>query len=385
MVHQSEVENYPIGQASIEEVSESAYRGAKIVVVGVGGGGSNMIKHLVEYGVHQDVTPIAVNTDGQHLKNNPAPVKILLGKESTGGLGAGGIPDIGRKAAEESANEVREAIKDAKLVIISTGLGGGTGTGATPTIVKIAKEVGALTIAIVTKPFKYEGNQKRKRAEEGLKELEQSSDSILVIPNDKILLTMKKNASITECYREVDDVLVRAVSGISTIITKPGNINVDFADLKSALGFKGFALMGIGEATGEESAKLAVENAIQSPLLDDASIEGAKSIIVFFEHHPDYPMMAYSNACDFIQDQAHQDVDVKFGQHTSENIPIDHVRVTIIATGSEKNSNESALESIATPSQPVVKPTRKVGNGEYLRIPTEEELSIPTTIRIQQD
>ncbi|AFX90024.1 cell division protein FtsZ [Helicobacter pylori] len=385
MVHQSEVENYPIGQASIEEVSESAYRGAKIVVVGVGGGGSNMIKHLVEYGVHQDVTPIAVNTDGQHLKNNPAPVKILLGKESTGGLGAGGVPDVGRKAAEESANEVREAIKDAKLVIISTGLGGGTGTGATPTIVKIAKEVGALTIAIVTKPFKYEGNQKRKRAEEGLKELEQSSDSILVIPNDKILLTMKKNASTTECYKEVDDVLVRAVSGISTIITKPGNINVDFADLKSALGFKGFALMGIGEATGEDAAKAAVESAIQSPLLDDASIEGAKSIIVFFEHHPDYPMMAYSNACDFIQDQAHQDVDVKFGQHTNENIPIDHVRVTIIATGSEKNSNEPALESIATPSQPVVKQTRKVGNGEYLRIPTEDELSIPTTMRIQQD
>ncbi len=385
MVHQSEVENYPIGQASIEEVSESAYKGAKIVVVGVGGGGSNMIKHLVEYGVHQDVTPIAVNTDGQHLKNNPAPVKILLGKESTGGLGAGGVPDVGRKAAEESANEVREAIKDAKLVIISTGLGGGTGTGATPTIVKIAKEVGALTIAIVTKPFKYEGNQKRKRAEEGLKELEQSSDSILVIPNDKILLTMKKNASTTECYREVDDVLVRAVSGISTIITKPGNINVDFADLKSALGFKGFALMGIGEATGEDSAKAAVESAIQSPLLDDASIEGAKSIIVFFEHHPDYPMIAYSNACDFIQDQAHQDVDVKFGQHTNENIPIDHVRVTIIATGSEKNGNEPALESIATPSQPVVKQTRKVGNGEYLRIPTEDELSIPTTMRIQQD
>ncbi len=385
MVHQSEIKNYPIGQASIEEVSESAYKGAKIVVVGVGGGGSNMIKHLVEYGVHQDVTPIAVNTDGQHLKNNPAPVKILLGKESTGGLGAGGVPDVGRKAAEESANEVREAIKDAKLVIVSTGLGGGTGTGATPTIVKIAKEVGALTIAIVTKPFKYEGNQKRKRAEEGLKELEQSSDSILVIPNDKILLTMKKNASTTECYREVDDVLVRAVSGISTIITKPGNINVDFADLKSALGFKGFALMGIGEATGEDSAKLAVESAIQSPLLDDASIEGAKSIIVFFEHHPDYPMMAYSQACDFIQDQAHQDVDVKFGQHTNENIPIDHVRVTIIATGSEKNSNEPTLESIATPSQPVVKQTRKVGNGEYLRIPTEDELSIPTTIRIQQD
>ncbi len=385
MVHQSEVENYPIGQASIEEVSESAYKGAKIVVVGVGGGGSNMIKHLVEYGVHQDVTPIAVNTDGQHLKNNPAPVKILLGKESTGGLGAGGVPDVGRKAAEESANEVREAIKDAKLVIISTGLGGGTGTGATPTIVKIAKEVGALTIAIVTKPFKYEGNQKRKRAEEGLKELEQSSDSILVIPNDKILLTMKKNASTTECYREVDDVLVRAVSGISTIITKPGNINVDFADLKSALGFKGFALMGIGEATGEDAAKAAVESAIQSPLLDDASIEGAKSIIVFFEHHPDYPMMAYSNACDFIQDQAHQDVDVKFGQHTNENIPIDHVRVTIIATGSEKNSNEPALESIATPSQPVVKQTRKVGNGKYLMIPTEDELSIPTTMRIQQD
>ncbi|EMH26275.1 cell division protein FtsZ [Helicobacter pylori] len=386
MVHQSEMENYNIGQASIEEVSDPAYKGAKIVVVGVGGGGSNMIKHLVEYGVHQDVTPIATNTDGQHLKNNPAPVKILLGKESTGGLGAGGVPDIGKKAAEESADEIREAIKDAKLVIVSTGLGGGTGTGATPTIVKIAKEVGALTIAIVTKPFKYEGNQKRKRAEEGLKELEQSSDSILVIPNDKILLTMKKNASTTECYREVDDVLVRAVSGISTIITKPGNINVDFADLKSALGFKGFALMGIGEATGEDSAKLAVQNAIQSPLLDDASIEGAKSIIVFFEHHPDYPMMAYSQACEFIQDQAHQDVvDVKFGQHTSENIPIDHVRVTIIATGAERNSNGAGLESIATPSQPVVKPTRKVGSGEYLRIPTEEELSIPTTIRIQQD
>ncbi|WP_187852684.1 cell division protein FtsZ [Helicobacter pylori] len=384
MVHQSEMENYNnnIGQASIEEVSEPAYKGAKIVVIGVGGGGSNMIKHLVEYGVHQDVTPIAVNTDGQHLKNNPAPVKILLGKESTGGLGAGGIPDIGRKAAEESANEVREAIKDAKLVIISTGLGGGTGTGATPTIVKIAKEVGALTIAVVTKPFKYEGNQKMKRAEEGLKELEQSSDSILVIPNDKIFLTMRKNASATECYREVDDVLVRAVSGISTIITKPGNINVDFADLKSALGFKGFALMGIGEATGEDSAKAAVENAIQSPLLDDASIEGAKHIIAFFEHHPDYPMMAYCNACDFIQDQAHQDVDVKFGQHTSENIPIDHVRVTIIATGSERNSVGASLESIATPSQPVMKQTRKVGNGE---IPTEEELSIPTTMRIQQD
>ncbi|AFI06402.1 cell division protein FtsZ [Helicobacter cetorum] len=385
MIHESEVENHNIGQANIEEVGDLVYKGAKIVVIGVGGGGSNMIKHLVEYGVHQDVTPIAANTDGQHLKSNPAQTKILLGREITGGLGAGGIPDVGRAAAEESADEIRELIKDAKLVIVSTGLGGGTGTGATPIIVKIAKEVGALTVAVVTKPFKHEAPKKRKRAEEGLKELEQSSDSILVIPNDKILLTMKKAASTSECYKQVDDVLVRAVNGISTIITQQGDINVDFADLRTILGFKGFALMGIGEATGEDSAVLAVQNAIQSPLLDDVSIDGAKGIIANFEHHPDYPMESYSKACEFIYERAHEDVDVKFGQCTNVNIPIDHVRVTIIATGSEKISNEPTLGDIATLSQPVIKQTRKVGNGEYLRIPTEEELSIPTTIRIQQD
>ncbi|AFI04652.1 cell division protein FtsZ [Helicobacter cetorum] len=385
MIHEVGVEEKNIGQAEIQEINDSHHKGAKIVVFGVGGGGSNMIKHLIETNMHQSVIPIATNTDEQHLKNNPASIKIRLGKETTGGLGAGTNSEVGKAAAEESAEEIRELVKGANLVIVSTGLGGGTGTGAAPVIARIAKEAEALTVAVVTKPFKHEGSKRKKRAEEGLEELKKVSDSIVVIPNENLRSTMKRTAGFNECLREVDEVLVRAVSGISGVITQEGNINVDFADLKTIFGFKGFALMGIGEATGENSAATAVENAIQSPLLDDVSIDGAMGVIACFEHHENYPASMLWEAIDIISERVHPDAETKFGDLTRNDIPVDQVRVTIIATGSENSKDEVDIGEIATASQTILKQLRKVGNGEYIHIPTEEELEKPTCIRIQQD
>ncbi|WP_104748928.1 cell division protein FtsZ [Helicobacter cetorum] len=385
MIQEARVEDKDIGQASIQEITDSPHKETKIVVIGIGGGGSNMVRHLIETSMHHGVIPIVANTDEQHLQDNPTQIKIRLGKEVTNGLGAGGDPKVGKSAAEESADEIRKFAKGANLVIVCTGLGGGTGTGAIPVVADIAKKEGALTVAVVTKPFRNEGRDRTKKAESGLEELKSVSDSIVVIPNEKLRSTMKPAASIDECFREVDDVLVRAVSGISGIITQKGKVNVDFADLRTVLGFKGFALMGIGEAIGENAAVTAMENAIQSPLLDNISINGAMGVIACFEYPKGYPAAILWAAQDIIYERAHEDSMVKFSYIERDTLPADQVRVTLIATGSEKSKDEepTPLENIATATQSTIKPRMVVNGG---RIPTsEEDLDIPAYLRNQKD
>ena len=241
-------------------------QGAKIIAVGVGGGGSNMIAHLINTGVHQAITLIAANTDIQHLSNSPAKHKIKLGEKLTKGLGAGMVPEVGAQSAQESYDTILQHLSGADIVFVSAGLGGGTGTGAAPIIAQAAQEAGALTIAVVTKPFMMEGNKRLKIAEEGLKELRKHCDGIVVVPNDKLLTIINRNSGIKESFKEVDSILARAVNGISNVILKHGetDINTDFADLKTVMQNKGLALMGIGEAQGEDAATEATKKLFMS-------------------------------------------------------------------------------------------------------------------------
>lgn len=321
--------------------------GAKITAIGVGGGGSNAISNLVgTMGSHPCVKIVAANTDKQHLDLSPANYKIRLGEERTRGLGAGMRPEVGREAAEESREEIREMLQGSDIVFIATGLGGGTGTGASPVIAEVAKEIGALTVSIVTKPFKSEGPKKARLAEEGLAKLREMSDSIIVVPNEKLIPIIPRNAGKTECYKIVDDVLVRAVTGIAGVMLnyEANNMNLDFADIETVMGHKGLALMGIGESEGENAATAAVENALASPLLESVSIQGAMGILVNFETHPDYSFFELNEAEAYIQEFAHPEADVKFGTISRPEMSENYVRVTIIATGFEKDLMPSKEE-----------------------------------------
>ncbi|PAF44422.1 cell division protein FtsZ [Helicobacter sp. 11S02596-1] len=370
----------------IQEIHTTS--GAKITAVGVGGGGSNMIAHLIATGTHKDITLVAANTDNQHLETSPARIKIKLGEKLTKGLGAGGHPEVGMQAAQESFDHIKEVLSDSDIVFISAGLGGGTGTGAAPIIAQAAKEVGALAISVVTKPFKFEGKSRAKSAEEGLKELKKTSDTIVVIPNEKLLSVISKNAGLKESFKEVDNVLARAVNGISGVILNHGatDINLDFADLKSVMSYKGLALMGTGEVNGEASALEAVRKAIESPLFDNLSINGAMGVLVNFEIHPDYPILEINEAMSLIEEAASEEAKICFGTHTSPDFPIDQVRVTIIATGFEKEIiNDEAKEKNEPPhlmSQISLDAIRIVSGGEDFR---ERDLDIPTIMRNQKD
>ncbi|WP_428845623.1 cell division protein FtsZ [Helicobacter kayseriensis] len=312
--------------------------GAKITVIGVGGGGSNAIANLVHSsGIQQCIKIVAANTDKQHLDSSPAPYKIHLGGGTIQGLGAGMNPQVGREAALESQEQIREMLDGSHIVFIATGLGGGTGTGASPVIAQIAKELGALTVSVVTKPFRSEGQKKARLAEEGLKNLREESDSIIVVPNDRLRSVIPPRAGIKESYKVVDGVLMQAVTGIAGVMLNYGenDMNVDFADVKTVMGHKGLALMGIGEAEGDNAASEAVKNALSSPLLDNVSIMGAMGILVNFEISEDYPFLELEDAFTVIEEYANPEADVKFGTMT-KNISGDKVRVTIIATGFEK-------------------------------------------------
>jgi len=249
------------------EENKSIY-GAKIKVVGVGGGGGNMVNHIIRVNPNLNIDLIVANTDAKALENSLAHTKIQLGEKTTKGLGAGMRPEIGKAAAEESYDEVKSALETSDIVFIGTGLGGGTGTGAAPVVAQAAKDIGALTVAVVTMPFMFEGKKRRKLADCGLEELRKESDSIVVIPNDKLLTLIDKNAGIKESFEMVDEVLARAVNGMSTIVLDSGksDINLDFADVRTIMSHRGLALMGVGEASGEDAAQEAIKNAIQSPI-----------------------------------------------------------------------------------------------------------------------
>ncbi|MDR1615119.1 MAG: cell division protein FtsZ [Campylobacteraceae bacterium] len=353
--------------------------GAKIKVIGVGGGGGNMINHMIKEGI-SGVDLIAANTDAQALENSRAAVKIQIGEKLTEGLGAGMRPEIGKQAALENYEEIKSALEHADLVFIAAGLGGGTGTGAAPIVAQAAKEIGALTVSVVTKPFMVEGKKRAKYAEEGLIELEKESDSIVVIPNEKLLSIIDKNFGIAESLKMVDSILSRAVNGMSDIILSPGIINVDFADVKTVMSHRGMALLGVGESTGNDAANEAVKNAVQSPLLDDVSINGALGVLVHFYSHPkDCSLSKINEAMSIVYAAADESADIIFGVTSDENVKDNFVRVTIIATGFEnKLANVIAPTSVPSLPRPLM---RRTSGGDTV----EEFLDTPTIFRRGED
>lgn len=366
-------------------------KGARIVVIGVGGGGSNMVAYLHANNQHQALTLIVANTDYQHLSVSPVPNKIQLGERLTSGLGAGADDEVGKKAALESADEIKQYLSGADMVIVCVGLGGGTGTGAAPVVAQIAKDLGALTVAVATKPFTMEGGRRVKTAQRGFEELNKITDSIIIVPNDKVLSIIGKNTGLRESFRHIDDVLARAARGISSVILEygAGDINVDFADLTKAMQHKGLALMGIGEGSGENACIDALRNAVESPLFDNLSISGAKGVVLNFEMHPDYPMVQITEALNYISEVADtDDGDIIWGTNTSESNPMDFMRVTVIATGFEKNiiTSNQAQQEIKQPA-PKPKQDSLIDMGELLRASGDENVDYeqPAITRAKKD
>jgi len=309
---------------------------AKIKVVGVGGGGGNAISRMVAANI-KGVEFLAVNTDAQDLHNCKANEKIHIGKNATRGLGAGMNPEIGRQAAEENREEIQQALKGADMVFITCGLGGGTGTGASPVIAEIAKDSGALTIGVVTKPFSFEGAQRRQLAEEGWAQLKERVDALIVIPNDRILQIIDRNTSLIDAFAKVDDVLRQGVQGISNLITYPGIINVDFADIRAIMQNAGSALMGIGSATGEDRAIVAAKAAINSPLLE-LSIDGAKGVLFSISGGQDLGMLEVNEAAKVITESIDSDAKIIFGAIHDDKLKKGEIRVTVIATGFDEGA-----------------------------------------------
>ncbi|WP_024955678.1 cell division protein FtsZ [Sulfurospirillum arcachonense] len=371
---------------TIEE-TKSVY-GAKIKVIGVGGGGGNMVNHMISQGV-SGIDLIVANTDAQALEHSLATTKIQLGEKKTKGLGAGMQPEVGKESALESYEEIKSALENADIVYVASGLGGGTGTGAAPIIAQAAKEIGALTVSVVTKPFMFEGRKRLKLAEAGLNELKKESDSIVVIPNDKLLSIVDKSLGIKDSFKIVDDVLSRAVGGMSQVVLSSGqsDINVDFADVKTVMSHRGMALMGVGESSGEGAASEAVKSAIESPLLDNMSINGALGVLIHFHIPSACPLSEISEAMGVVYDSADEDADVIFGTTTDENMADDSVKVTIVATGFENKIEKTKELKLLNENQEAVKKERitrlkKVSGGYEGQ---EDYLDIPTYIRHQMD
>jgi cell division protein FtsZ len=305
---------------------------ALIRVVGVGGGGSNAVDRMIDERI-SGVEFIAINTDGQALMRSKAPQRIRLGDKATRGLGAGGDPEIGERAAEESLDELYNLLHGSDMVFVTAGMGGGTGTGAAPTIAKIAREQGALTIGVVTRPFSFEGAQRARTAEGGIDKLKEQVDTLIVIPNDKLLDMGDRRSTLMESFRMADDVLRQGIQGISELITVPGLINLDFADVKAIMSLGGAALMAVGQGSGEDRARVAAEQALSSRLLD-VTIDGARGILFNVTGGPDLGLYEIDQAAAIIRETAHPDVNLIFGAVIDETME-DEVRITVIATGFE--------------------------------------------------
>jgi cell division protein FtsZ len=306
---------------------------ARIKVVGVGGGGSNAVNRMIEEGI-QGVEFVAINTDAQALMLAKAPTRVRIGNKLTRGLGAGGDPEIGRKSAEESAEDLYNAMKGADMVFITAGLGGGTGTGAAPIVAQICREIGALTIGVVTRPFTFEGGRRMQSCEAGMVKLKEHSDTLIVIPNDRLLQIMDKRASLNDSFKMADDVLRQGIQGISELITVPGLINLDFADVRTIMSEGGAALMAVGKASGEDRARIAAEQAISSQLLD-ITIDGAKGVLFNVTGGPTLTLFEVNQAAALIRETSHPDVNMIFGAVIDPDMT-DEIRVTVIATGFER-------------------------------------------------
>jgi cell division protein FtsZ len=378
-----------------QPVSESF---ARIKVIGVGGGGCNAVNRMIDEGL-QGIEFITVNTDGQALLLSKADMRVRIGDKVTRGLGAGGNPEMGRKAAEESAEELYEVLKGSDMVFVTSGMGGGTGTGAAPIVAQIAKEVGALTIGVVTRPFTFEGARRAKSAEEGIMKLKEHADTLIVIPNDRLLQMVDKRASLQDAFRLADDVLRQGIQGISELITVPGLINLDFADVRAIMSEGGAALMAVGHAAGEERARTAAEMAIASNLLD-ITIDGARGILFNVTGGPSLTLFEVNQAAAIIKETAHPDVNLIFGAVIDPKIG-EEIRITVIATGFDSsggrpNDRPMKLEDMQTPRtrqnaasaqtgtpehQSISQQPAQPSQSEFSRVVNTDDFDIPAFLR----
>ena len=316
----------------VYDVVEAAASPAVIKVIGIGGGGCNAINNMILNAV-QGIEFISANTDAQSLRGSQAPKRIQLGTNLTKGLGAGANPEVGRNAAMEDREAITDALRGANMVFITTGMGGGTGTGAAPVVAEIARDMGILTVAVVTRPFEHEG-KRIQIAKEGLESLKNAVDSLIVIPNDKLMTALGEDVTVREAFRAADDVLRNAVAGISEVVTSPGIINLDFADVRNVMGLMGMAMMGSGSANGVDRARIATEAAIASPLLDDVTLDGARGVLVNITTAPGcLKMSEYKEIMTVVGEYAHADAERKYGTAEDESMEENEIRVTIIATG----------------------------------------------------
>ena len=325
--------------------------GARIKVIGVGGGGSNAVNRMVRSGVTA-VEFIVANTDAQALSHSEAPLCIQIGAKLTKGLGAGASPSVGRQAALEDTDQIISALDGADMVFVTTGLGGGTGTGATPVIASLASELGALTVAVVTKPFKFEGRRRQLQAERGLAELRECVDTMITIPNERLLATTDRSTTLPEAFATADDVLRQAIQGISDLILKPGLINLDFADVKAIMSGAGLAVMGTGIGHGESKSVDAAKQAISSPLLEDATVEGSRGVIINVTGGNDLSLTEVHEATSIIQESAHEDANIIFGVVIDHDVE-DEVKLTVIATGIGETDAVASKRDRAAADTPV--------------------------------
>ncbi|MBM7692354.1 cell division protein FtsZ [Peribacillus deserti] len=373
---------------------------ATIKVIGVGGGGNNAVNRMIEHGV-QGVEFIAVNTDAQALNLSKAEIKMQIGGKLTRGLGAGANPEVGKKAAEESKEQIEEALRGADMVFVTAGMGGGTGTGAAPVIAQIARDLGALTVGVVTRPFTFEGRKRATQAQGGISGMKEAVDTLIVIPNDRLLEIVDKSTPMLEAFREADNVLRQGVQGISDLIATPGLINLDFADVKTIMSNKGSALMGIGVATGENRAAEAAKKAVSSPLLE-TSIDGAQGVLMNITGGSNLSLFEVQEAADIVASASDQDVNMIFGSVINENLK-DEIVVTVIATGFSESEiqqqarpqrsssfNQPASSSYSQPqnsfngqrqAQPVKRDIKREEPVEQTRQQADDALDIPTFLR----
>lgn len=372
-------------------VDEPPTTGAVIKVVGVGGGGGNAVNHMIDAHI-EGIQFLVANTDLQALKKSLAPVKLQLGAKLTKGLGAGANPEVGRDAALEDTDKIIEALEGADMVFVTVGLGGGTGTGAAPIIASLAAELGALTVAVVTKPFPFEGRHRMRQAEAGLEELRSVVDTLITIPNERLLQTVDRKTALGNAFRHADDVLRQAVQGISDLITVPGFINVDFADVKAIMKGMGIALMGTGHGSGENRALEATQSAISSPLLEEASIDGARGVLVNITGGSDLTLFEVDEAMRLIHDAADPDANIIFGTVPDESME-NEMKITVIATGFEREY----LATVAEKVQPLQtrQPVASASNARVLNQPAatssqpnvrcDDDLDVPTFMRKKAD
>ncbi len=340
---------------------------ARIKVVGVGGGGCNAVDRMIDEGL-QGVDFVAINTDAQALMLSKATTRVRVGEKLTRGLGSGGDPETGRKATEESAEELYTVLKGSDMVFITAGMGGGTGTGGASIVAQIAKEIGALTIGVVTRPFTFEGSRRIASAESGIAKLKEQADTLIVIPNDRLLQIVDKRANLQQAFRIADDVLRQGVQGISELITVPGLINLDFADVRTIMSEGGAALMAVGQAKGEDAARQAAEQAISSQLLD-ITIDGARGILFNVTGGPDLTLFDVNQAAAIIKETAHPDVNLIFGAVIDQNMK-DAVRITVIATGFERTGMPKRIVEDVRRTE---EPRRAMDDNKDLRIDSREK------------